>query len=349
MNNSEYLNALIFLQSFETFWAYCFLSNGELYRDECKDVAKKLISKLRQIRKGDEKILTFESLGPDQNKNTEYIEEVVNSLSKWIRSDNPLPYSKKFLNTQKISTFTSGLKINLFNKLNLKIHIPIVWSSQEIDFQSSTLKWGSHIPRILITDIPDDLESILSNSRSIAVVGDIRKSQDLMTYSSSSDYFSKMMLDFMANTRKFTRDNYGIFDKFTGDGFLVYFNEEICKLANSNFIECFINFTVAQLEYSKSHFNNWVKSIRKIPPGSCGLTIGADIGIIDFKEIDGHLFAIGDTIVWSNRVCNAGNSNEIIVNNILYSELIENKDISFETLESVTKAGESFVAYKMIL
>lgn len=348
MKKHDYTRALILLQSFETFWTFCSLTEGELYSKECKEVTKELINQLKAIYTTDKKIFNSKELTLDSDDNTVLIEIIIANLEEWTTSNNKLPYAKVFESNWRISLFTMGLKIYLLKKVDRTLKVPIIWSSGETSFSKSRIRWGAHLPHHMLRTIPDNLEVELSNSRTIAVVGDIRKSQDLMTYSPSADYFRDMVIEFTQTSRKIIKDNYGIFDKFTGDGFLAYFNEDVCEKANKNFIECFIKSSKEIMDFSNEHFTKWTKSIRKLPLGSSGLTIGADIGKIEYKEIEGHLFAIGDTIVWANRVCSAGKSNEVVLNNILYN-LVKDKDkkMEFELLESITKAGESFTAYKM--
>ncbi len=346
-NQSDYTKALILLQSFETFWTFCSMSDGELYGEECKKVTIELIKVLKRIYRDDKRIFNSKELTLDSNNDTKLMQGIIRNLTEWGKSKDRLPYERIFESSWRISLFTMGLKIYLLKLVDPGVEIPIIWSSREMRYSKTKLRWGAHLPHHMLKKIPEDIESDLSNSRTIAVVGDIRKSQDLMTYAPSSKFFSEMMLDFMETSRKLIKDNFGVFDKFTGDGFLAYFNEEVCLKASKNFHDCFLNFSHALMQYSKEHFTKWTKSIRKLPLGLCGLTIGADIGKIDFKEIDGHLFAIGDTIVWANRVCSAGKSEDLIVNNILYNELKDKKGVSFEEIESSTKAGESFVAYRM--
>ncbi|HYF03348.1 MAG TPA: adenylate/guanylate cyclase domain-containing protein [Patescibacteria group bacterium] len=349
MKKQAYINTLIILQSFENFWTFCQLTDGELYIKECKEITLKLVQRLKDVYKIDKQIFSSKSLRIDRNDTNNYIEKVINELEVWASSDRNLPYSREFERSWHISLhFVMSLKAYLLKKVAPDIEIPITWSSEQMDFSKSRIRWNAHLPRHILLEIPENFEKELSQSNTITVVADIRKSQDLMTYSPSAEYFREMMIEFIQTSRKIIKDNYGIFDKFTGDGFLAYFNEDVCAKANKNYIDCFIKSSKEILDFSNEHFSRWTKSIRKLPLGSSGLTLGADIGKIEYKEIEGHLFAIGDTIVWANRVCSAGKSNEIILNNILYNIIKDyDKKINFESIDSITKAGESFTAYKM--
>ena len=73
--------------------------------------------------------------------------------------------------------------------------------------------------------------------------------------------------------------------------------------------------------------------------------IGIDSGLIKFRNLDNHLFGIGDAIVWANRMSSAGLKGDIILNNIPYHKIkAQQIDIEFETIENTTTGGESFTA-----
>jgi len=266
-NQADYTKALILLQAFETFWTFCSLSDGELHSKQCKEVTKELIKVLRGIYRTDKKIFNSKELTLDSNDDTKLIQGIIRNLSKWEKSKARLPYEGIFESNWRISFFTMGLKIYLLKLVDSGVRIPMIWSSAETRYSKTRLRWGAHLPHHMLQKIPENIESELSQARTIAVVGDIRKSQDLMTYAPSSDFFSEMMLDFMETSRKLIKENLGVFDKFTGDGFLAYFNEEVCKKANKDFLDCFLKFSKAEMQYSKKHFAKWTKSIRKVPPG----------------------------------------------------------------------------------
>jgi class 3 adenylate cyclase len=148
--------------------------------------------------------------------------------------------------------------------------------------------------------------------------------------------------------RKIIKDNYGVFDKFTGDGFLCYFNSHLCEQLGKDYYEQLIKACKEIMDFSNSFFSDWVKNIRKLPPNSSGLTIGIDSGVVKFRDLDNHLFAIGESIVWANRMSSAGEKEEIVLNNIPYHKINDSQqDIEFESIQNVTKGGESFTAYKM--
>src|SRR5687768_14706867 len=225
----QYVKALILLQSFETFWTFCQLSNGELYLDECKKAAGQLVKQLRLINKTDKNIFNAKALRFSDKDETSEINGVIISLSKWSKNKEKAPYPRIFTSNFFIGIVFSTIKGYLVKKVDSSIDLQIVWSSRETHFAKSNIRWNAHLPKHMLHNIPDDLEQKLSSSSTIAVVGDIRKSQDLMTYTPSADFFREMMITFIQKSRDIIKSNFGIFDKFTGDGFLAYFNETVCK------------------------------------------------------------------------------------------------------------------------
>src|SRR5436190_4148120 len=131
----------------------------------------------------DKKIFKSNELTLDSNNDTTLIQGIIFELEKWTKNQNKLPFPEVFENNWRMSLFTMGLKIYLLKKVDSQLKVPIIWSSGETSFSKSRIRWGAHLPHHMLRTIPDNLEIELSNARTIAVVGDIRKSQDLMTYS----------------------------------------------------------------------------------------------------------------------------------------------------------------------
>src|SRR5207237_1424914 len=109
--------------------------------------------------------------------------------------------------------------------------------------------------------------------------------------------------------------------KFTGDGFIAYFNESICKVCDLNYTEAFIEFLVEYGAFAERHFLEWVRNVKKLPDQPVGLGLGADIGVISLQNLKNHLVAVGNPIVWASRFAAEAGANEILVNNLLYEQL----------------------------
>jgi len=153
------------------------------------------------------------------------------------------------------------------------------------------------------------------------------------------------MVKFISITRETVYKHAGIFDKFTGDGFIAYFNESVCKeLHKPDHIESFTGFLRDYEASVEPLFQDWVRHVKKIPEEPIGLALGTDIGRVSFQILDNHFVAVGDAIVWASRMASAAKAGEVLANNLLYQALRERKDLSFKSRSSFTKSGESFVA-----
>lgn len=349
----KYQNLLTLLQSFESLWIYYTVSEGELFKEECKQEAMKLVAYFATVYKFDKGIYNSKTITLNSEDSEEYIREILKGLKNWAKNEDAFPIIYDGLGGAANAKFviSSGFfmceKVYLCRKLKLEVLPTIIWSSGQSAYHKNEIRWRGHLPWQAIDLVNPDFVNKLSNSDSIVMVADIRKSQDLMTYGPSADFFRDKILEFTTQMRKIIKDNYGIFDKFTGDGFLCYFNSSLCEHFKKDYYTQMIKACKEILNFSDTFFQEWVKQIRKLPPNSSGLTIGVDSGIIKFRDLDNHLFAIGDAIVWANRMSSAGKKGEIIFNNIPYHKTKDGfKNIDFETIENITKGGEGFTAYK---
>jgi class 3 adenylate cyclase len=132
-------------------------------------------------------------------------------------------------------------------------------------------------------------------------------------------------------------------DKFTGDGFVAYFNESICRAAGSDHIDCFLSFLREELEFAGAQFSEWVRHARKLPEKPIGLAVGADLGLVSFQNLKYHLVAVGEPIVWASRMASCAAANEVVVNNLLFEALNGRCDVQFARREASTKSGEGFL------
>ena len=350
----KYTNLIVLLQSFEGLWNFYSVSEGELFKKETKESAKKLVEYFKVVYAFDPKVYNSKDITYNSTDSEEYVRERLDGLKKWASNDDVFPFSTQGLGQNDLSRFVlQGFfmceKVYLCRKLGLDVFPNIISSSGEGSYTKNNIRWKGHLPWQAIDLISDEYVEKLSSTDSIVLVADIRKSQDLMTYGPSPDFFRDKILEFTSQMRKIIKDNYGIFDKFTGDGFLCYFNSHLCEGFGKDYYKQLLKATKEIMDFSDTFFKDWVKHIRKLPPNSSGLTLGIDSGIVKFRDLDNHLFAIGDAIVWANRMSSAGKKGEVILNNIPYHKLTEkNKTLKFDKIENMTKGGEGFTAYKLV-
>jgi len=335
---SSSLNTLVQAQAFETAWAYYSHSGERLYGDECRRAARRFIESLRFLGPCDPRVLAPIELIAGQAVD---VPSLLDDLDRWARSSHGrLPERHRTL----FLVLVRGVKNLLARELGVDEPVSI-GGPEDLSFSARVLRWKAHLPSMLLERDLDDLVRQASESDSIVVVGDIRRSQDLMTYAATSDDFSCRMVAFIDGTRNLVDRNAGFFDKFTGDGFLVYFNEALCRAAGYSHVDRFLSFVKGEMAFARDLFSEWTALIRKRPRGPIGLAIGADVGQVGFHDVQDNLVAVGDAIVWAERMASAAEAGEVVVNNLLQGLLMEDaRPLSFLPREAETKAGESFLA-----
>lgn len=346
--NMKRTNLLVSILAFETYWAYYSMSSGKVYVDETKKAANNLISSIEEMASLDKEISTIRSkIGKGD---ITVIERILGEIKKWAKKRKRTFFEPLMQSKVMLWFYFAEMKGYLIKKIGLETFPPIVLSTEEFEHTEKYLRWQPHLPRVSMYWYDKDIDiSKLSTTDTIVVYGDIRRSQDLMIYTIGYERFEKMMIRFFDSVRAIFDKNLGIFDKFTGDGFLGYFNEYLSNERGKDFIDCFLKFSKECMEMSKSLFDEWKKYVRKLPAQDIMLSIGADLGKIYFGDRHGHLICIGDAIVWSQRMCTEAPASSIYVNNLLANLLYGKEGVKLSPIRGKTKTGEDFLASELIL
>ena len=348
--NLKKVNLLVLLLNFEKYWQSYSLSDGEFYYKDVRAEAKKIVLLFYEIY--GKKVL----VNPDRTINDDgmFMErQFVEELEKWINTKDKFP--KVFLGkdySEKSQFYYQIVLMELYGRLEKELKLPVSLSKtamphEQLFRMKQKEKWKGQIPETIIKDFPNPaLMMNMSQADTLVVVGDIRRSQELMTYGESPNYYREQIVKFIKQVRKIVLDANGIFDKFTGDGFIVYFNQYVCELTESNCYQMMLKACREIQSYSEEFFDEWSKQIRKVPVERIGLSIGIDSGKVNYKVIDNQLYAIGDACVWATRMCDAGQHGSVVFNNIPYHRIspFGREGFSKEII-STTKNGESFGAF----
>jgi class 3 adenylate cyclase len=339
------LECLVHAQTLETMWTYYWFSDGKLYADKIKEAARIFVESFVELCEEDPRFIDAKLMGIGER--SFQVKEILANFSEWIGGRTEMPYSTKSMTGLTIFKLVSGVK-SILVKDDVFTREPLIgFHSGAWEFAERVVRWKGHIPQQALHSSPDELVRKASGARTIAVIADIRRSQDLMTYAKNPDDFSKRVVEFITTSRELIEKHFGFLDKFTGDGFVVYFNEAICASRKKNFVECFLEFCRDELAFCRPHFSAWERTIRKVPNTEIGLTIGADLGTVKFSDINHHLVAVGDAIVWAERMSSIGGAHEVVINNLLYDLLCDVPGVNFESRTAKTKSGEEFVARVM--
>jgi class 3 adenylate cyclase len=351
----DYLDCLVATASFETLWAYYWQSDGILFDEECRLCAGQIADAVAKVREHDASILEVRPESPPETRALD-LPAVLQSLANWSKSEARFPVlageqsdgaagDHVFVSVWGLTSVILGNSIQAMGGSKYGMSM---LSARQPEYTAGYLRWKAHLPdRILRKVTTHNLLEQMSNAPSIAVIGDTKRSQDLMTYARDSQQFSDRISTFTERIREISDACGGMFDKFTGDGFLVYFNDVLTEKVGLTRTEAFLKFVRTVSEFAGPYFEDWARSVRKQPGQPVGLALGADIGRIDFQDRRNHLIAVGDAIVWASRMASAAGKGNIAVNNLLASELRPQVDVRLEPFAGETKTGEDFLAYRL--
>ncbi|MDX6404990.1 MAG: hypothetical protein QOH70_2445 [Blastocatellia bacterium] len=73
------------------------------------------------------------------------------------------------------------------------------------------------------------------------------------------------------------------------------------------------------------------------------------MGIVSFQNLNHHLVAVGDAMVWASRMASCANANETVVNNFFFEALRNTAGVQLQEREGKTKSGEGFLARVLLL
>ncbi|MDG7011649.1 MAG: adenylate/guanylate cyclase domain-containing protein [Nitrososphaerota archaeon] len=143
------------------------------------------------------------------------------------------------------------------------------------------------------------------------VLGDIRGSTHLMREAISSREYAIITTSFTERMRKIARENSGWFDKFTGDGFIVYW---LYGSRPTRFLEEVMHFCRRAHEaFEEEIFPAHRKNARNLP-AHVGLALGVDSGRCALEEIAGDFTIIGHAVVGAKRMAEAAWKGETLCN-----------------------------------
>ena len=349
-----YTNLLIILQNFENLWNMYSISGGLLYRSETKKSAKIFLEIFNKVADKHPAIRNTKELHINSTDSTEHIDSVNQFLKEWTEGDEkfPIPSTELGISDNEKSRYILQsifmcLSAYLLCKVQLEYNPILCKSSGESSFHQNNVKWNERFSWQISDQVDKLFLNKLSENETVVIIGDIRKSQDLITYSSSPDAYRSNMVFYIEKVRKIILDNNGVFDRFTGDGFICYFNAYLSQMFRKDLYQTVIDVCVKIQKESKPYFGQWQQNLQKIPQDSIGLSIGIDSGIMTFLY-DRMMFAVGTPAVWATRMCTAGNAGDIIINNIPHAKISNgNYAYSFDEVFSSTKTGEQFKAFRL--
>lgn len=286
---------------------------------------KKTITPLSAINS----INNYESLQKSLLGMNDVYNNSINELTQSIINSNPFNYnnlissfsSLDLYNTNKVSKLEKTIvdkenKIKeLVNDLKSKEyeHSELEQKVKELQETTSELQKSKelvfltckvHIKAadLLLEENNELLKNFMDNEtkKSCVISIDIRRSTELMLKASSHDNYAKFISGLSEKLKSIVINNYGIFDKFTGDGILAYFPDFYS--GKDSILKCILTAKECHSAFDEYYtanrdlFNIVVKT---------GLGIGIDYGDTKLVRINNEQTIVGIPVVYACRLSNA--------------------------------------------
>lgn len=147
---------------------------------------------------------------------------------------------------------------------------------------------------------------------------DVRRSTELMLKAKTPELFAAFMTGLCEDLAGIIQENFGVVDKFTGDGMLAFFPDffsggDACFLAILTATRAHEVFERRYREHRKS-FTTVLKDV--------GLGIGVDFGDVHLVKVAGGLTVVGPPVVYACRMGGAP-AGKTYLNQSAYEELLD--------------------------
>lgn len=246
------------------------------------------------------------------------------------------------LPTLDVSNKLDDLLTSINNIQNISYNFALPWEEQNIFTKEETKKktqeallrksvnsFASHISddaRKFLRNNKANIDLELFNKKSnMAVLSvDIRGSTHLMEKAVSEEAFGYFLAKLTESFKQIVLSNYGIYDKFTGDGVICYFPE---FYSGKDYLYFAIKTSQELHRAFKTVYQNCADCF-KIIIKNAGLGIGIDSGSVLLKMIADDITIIGNPVIDACRL-NGAPAYNTYVNNQAYHQILNKYRNSF--------------------
>jgi class 3 adenylate cyclase len=178
----------------------------------------------------------------------------------------------------------------------------------------ATLK--AHAPPRFRPRFDDDQWRALENDGwddgAFVVVADVRESTSLMKEAIDPTGYARALHEFATGARADARSTGGWFDKFTGDGFIVYW-PKLGTNADGPRAEAALMFCKRTQQRFPAIMTRFRQHVQNLSAGA-GLSLGLDSGDCRLTMVGDDLTVLGAPVVGAVRMVSAAKAGELLVN-----------------------------------
>jgi class 3 adenylate cyclase len=142
------------------------------------------------------------------------------------------------------------------------------------------------------------------------IVGDLRLSTYLLKESVRPNLFARFIVGFTEATRSLVQARAGWFDKFTGDGFIVFWIGEI----EPGFLLDTVPGFCQEVRGAAAKLLDGLRRNSRNFPSGVGLSMGIDAGPCELVYVGGTLTLVGSPIVGATRMATSAAAGETLAN-----------------------------------
>jgi hypothetical protein len=233
--NRTALNCLVLLQSFEVYWAYYAMSDGKIYASACRQSAGAFARATLDMSLDSAGLVDPARLDIQENIDPH---DLLEKLLAWADSKEIAPFGNMFQSIRSLSTLLHALKADLLKSVGAAAKPIMQVNREELMYREGVVRWQAHLPTMVVMgqDSPEDLLARASAETSIVVVGHIKGLRELTLFARDTRQMTGFVNRLIEHSRLLVDEYMGIFDKFTGDGFVAHFNKAICDVINLDFL-----------------------------------------------------------------------------------------------------------------
>jgi class 3 adenylate cyclase len=214
------------------------------------------------------------------------------------------------LKTEKADKAQKDAQLEKLNETLLELK-----RKQELDFLLSRV---SPIAEKAILATDDLREEFFASKEQLAFVVsiDIRRSTELMLKARTPSHFASFMTQFCADLETAIKDEFGVFDKFTGDGVLAFFPEFFSgRDAGYHALAAAQKALALFAESYRRHRSSFTTVLRDVH-----LAVGIDFGGVHLVQVAGGLTVVGGPVVYACRL-SGGPPGTILLNQPAYERI----------------------------